>query len=97
MARAFVEIAFTPNVRTIQETQGSAASYAKFLAPEAERGDQIGPREFEFIIQRDGFYQATVSESGWPMRNSVAGRAGSWRSSTRTQSLTPISKVTGST
>ena len=66
MARAFAEIAFTPNVRTIQETQGSAASYAKFLAPEAERGDQIGPREAEFIIQRDGFYQATVSESGWP-------------------------------
>lgn len=97
MARPFAEIAFTPNVRTIQETQGSAASYAKFLAPEAERGDQIGPREAEFIIQRDGFIRRRYRNPAGLMRNSVAGRAGSWRSSTRTQSLTPISKVTGST
>ena len=66
MSRAFADIAFTPSVRAIQEQQGSAAGYAKFLEPEADRGDRIGPAEAEFISQRDGFYQATVSDTGWP-------------------------------
>ena len=66
MARAFAEIAFTPAVRAAQARQGSAKSYAKFLAPEAERADRLGPAEAEFIHARDGFYQATVSATGWP-------------------------------
>ena len=66
MARAFAEIAFTPAVRAVQQQQGSAKSYAKFLTPEAERGDRLGPAETSFIAARDGFYQATVSETGWP-------------------------------
>jgi len=66
MSRAFADIAFTPSVRAIQQQQGSAAGYAKFLEPEADRGDRIGPAEAEFISQRDGFYQATVSDTGWP-------------------------------
>jgi predicted pyridoxine 5'-phosphate oxidase superfamily flavin-nucleotide-binding protein len=36
------------------------------MAPEADRADRIGPAEAEFISGRDGFYQATVSENGWP-------------------------------
>ncbi len=66
MSRAFAEISFTPSVLAMQEQQGSAAGYARFLDPEAERGDRIGPMEAEFISLRDGFYQATVSGSGWP-------------------------------
>ena len=66
MARAFTEIAFTPAVLAKQERYGSARAYAKFMEPEAERADRIGPVEAAFIAQRDGFYQATVSESGWP-------------------------------
>jgi len=66
MPRAYAELTFTPNVRAIQEEQGSAASYAKFLAPEVSGGDAITSREAEFIAERDGFYQATVSETGWP-------------------------------
>ncbi len=66
MARAFSEIAFTPSVLAMQEAQGSAQGYAKFLEPEAERADRIGPAEAEFIGRMDGFYQATVSETGWP-------------------------------
>jgi len=66
MARAFAEIAFTPAVRATQERLGSAAAYAKFLAPEAERGDRLGPDEAAFVAERDGFYQATVSSTGWP-------------------------------
>lgn len=66
MPRAYAELTFTPNVRAMQEKQGSADSYAKFLAPEVSGGDVFTARETEFIAQRDGFYQATVSETGWP-------------------------------
>lgn len=66
MARAFADIAFTPTVRKIQKEQGSADAYAKFLSPEVQGGDKITAREAEFIEQRDGFYQATISETGWP-------------------------------
>ncbi len=66
MTRAFAEITFTPSVLSTQEQNGSAANYANFLDPDADRGDRIGPVEAEFISHRDGFYQATVSKSGWP-------------------------------
>lgn len=66
MARAFAEIAFTPRVLAEQAQQGSAAGYAKFLGGDAEPHDRLGPAEAAFVAQRDGFYQATVSETGWP-------------------------------
>jgi len=66
MARAFAEIAFTPAVLAEQVHQGSAESYAKFLDPAAAPGNRLGPAEAAFVAQRDGFYQATVSETGWP-------------------------------
>ena len=72
MARNFARIAFTPNVRAAQEANGSAAAYAKFLTPDsdraadADRGGRLTERETTFITERDGFYQATVSKSGWP-------------------------------
>ena len=76
MARAFAEIAFTPAVRAVQERLGSAAAYDKFLAPMAERGDRLGPEEAAFIAARDGFYQATVSSTGWPYVQFRGGPAG---------------------
>jgi predicted pyridoxine 5'-phosphate oxidase superfamily flavin-nucleotide-binding protein len=76
MARSFAEIAFTPAVRARQEQQGSAAGYAKFLAAEAERGDRLTEREASFVAARDGFYQATVSETGWPYVQFRGGPAG---------------------
>ena len=76
MARAFAEIAFTPEVLKEQVRQGSARSYAKFLTTEAEPGDAIGPAEADFIRRRDGFFQATVSESGWPYVQFRGGPAG---------------------
>lgn len=66
MTRAFTEIAFTPAVRKIQHEQGVGDAYKKFMSPEAERKDRLGPAEAAFIAARDGFYQATVSQTGWP-------------------------------
>lgn len=66
MARAFAEIAFTPAVRAAQQDRGSAAMYDRMLAPEADTANLLGPEEAAFVATRDGFYQATVSETGWP-------------------------------
>jgi uncharacterized protein len=66
MAKRFAEIAFTPSVRAKQVEMGSASSYSRFLLPEAEKGDRLSEAEAAFIVRRDGFYQATVSDDGWP-------------------------------
>lgn len=66
MAKAFAEIAFTPGVLAAQEEMGSRAAYAPTLEAATPRADRIGPEEKAFIEARDGFYQATVSETGWP-------------------------------
>jgi len=66
MARAYSRIAFTGRVRALQRQYGSADAYARFLAPEAPADDALGASEAEFICARDGFYQATISETGWP-------------------------------
>lgn len=75
MSRAYSDIAFTPAVRAIQTRMGSRASYAP-LDHTDERNDRLGPREAAFIAARDGFYQATVSETGWPYVQFRGGPAG---------------------
>jgi hypothetical protein len=65
MGRSFAEIAFTPAVKEQQEKHGSRHSYER-VAQSEDRGDQLGPDEQEFIATRDGFYMASVSETGWP-------------------------------
>ena len=66
MTRAYYDIAFTGPVLDMQKKYGSDTSYAKFLTPEAPANDRLGEAETDFIRDRDGFYQATVSETGWP-------------------------------
>ena len=65
MAREFAEIAFTPSVKAAQTRYGSRAT-AERLEGANGGGDSLGELETEFIAARDGFYQATVSETGWP-------------------------------
>lgn len=76
MAHKFSELTFTPAVRAEQERLGSSQMYARMLRPESNSNDSLGPREAEFIAARDGFYQATVSESGWPYVQFKGGPAG---------------------
>ena len=66
MPLAFADIAFTPQVRAEQERQGSGTAYGRFLSDDRMGGDRLGPEEIAFLTQRDGFYQASVSETGWP-------------------------------
>lgn len=66
MPLAFADIAFTPSVQAEQEKFGSAGVYGKFLSQDRWGGDRIGPDEAAFLNERDGFFQASVSETGWP-------------------------------
>ncbi len=75
MARSFTDIAFTPGVRAFQARMGSGEHYAAFGAADAPEVS-LTPREAQFITERDGFYQASVSETGWPYVQFRGGPAG---------------------
>mgnify|MGYP001793069229 CR=1 FL=1 len=66
MAKAFYELLFTDTVRALQEAQGTENLYAEAMRPFAPADNRLGPSEKRFITLRDGFYQATLSQSGWP-------------------------------
>jgi uncharacterized protein len=70
MSRSYHPIAFTPSVQDAQERYGSRAAIDRMdqhlAATPGAAGDPLGNDEREFIAERDGFYLATVSESGWP-------------------------------
>jgi hypothetical protein len=61
----FAEIAFTPAVRAEQRARGSRDAYARLEAG-PPRNHALGAREAAFVAARDGFYLASVSETGWP-------------------------------
>lgn len=65
MGHRFAELAFTPNVQAIQESQGSRANYSRMEQGVASN-DTLTDRESEFMTQRDSLYLASVSETGWP-------------------------------
>ncbi|MDP1665451.1 MAG: pyridoxamine 5'-phosphate oxidase family protein [Methylobacter sp.] len=65
MARTFAKISFTPNVQAVQTEMGSRMAYRAAELGEAEEV-ALGAAEQAFIAGRDSFYQATVSQTGWP-------------------------------
>jgi len=66
MVKAYYDLLFTDTVRALQEAEGSQTLYADAMRPHAPADNRLGPVEKRFIGQRDGFYQATISQSGWP-------------------------------
>lgn len=75
MGHRFADIAFTDTVKQVQEALGSRKSYARMEGGPDFHGD-LGPNEAEFIGQRDSFYIASVSETGWPYVQHRGGPAG---------------------
>jgi uncharacterized protein len=75
MSRAYSDLMFTPTVRAQQTRMGSRSSYAR-LDDTPDRRDRLGEAEAAFIAARDGFYQATVGETGWPYVQFRGGPAG---------------------
>ncbi|WP_458095187.1 pyridoxamine 5'-phosphate oxidase family protein [Roseomonas sp. WA12] len=64
MSYGFLDIAVTPNVRAVQDAMGSARHWQDFGGH--REFDRFTPNEAAFIAERDSFYMATVSETGWP-------------------------------
>ena len=65
MGRRFAELAFTPLVKQQQKQHGSRHQYER-VEQASDLGDRLGPDEQQFIRERDGFYMASASETGWP-------------------------------
>jgi len=66
MPLGVADIAFTPTVRAEQERLGSAMLYDSAMSPDRDGGRVLTSREAAFLEARDGMFQATVSETGWP-------------------------------
>lgn len=64
MSHAFLDIAATPSVRAAQAAMGSDRIWRN--ADGGRALDKLTASEAAFIAERDGFYMATVSETGWP-------------------------------
>jgi predicted pyridoxine 5'-phosphate oxidase superfamily flavin-nucleotide-binding protein len=65
MGRRFAELAFTPLIKEQQQQHGSRELYER-VERSSDPGDRLGPYEQAFIKERDGFYLASVTETGWP-------------------------------
>ena len=65
MPTAFADITFTPSVKAAQNRYGSREANSRFEFAD-DPGFGMTEQEVEFIGERDSFYQATVSETGWP-------------------------------
>lgn len=80
MHEKYLEIALTPSVTAAQEHYGSAAQWARARGRRSldapPLGDPLGAAERAFISARDGFYLASVSETGWPYVQFRGGPAG---------------------
>ena len=73
MNRKFAEITYTPAVRAAQAHYGNRPVGAAIVGLEP---DVLTQEAAAFIEARDGFYQATVSESGCPYVQFRGGPAG---------------------
>lgn len=61
----YAHLAYTESVRQVQSEQGSAAIAGRRLM-EGDAPELLTADEAAFIEARDGFYLASVSETGWP-------------------------------
>ncbi len=74
MGYGFLDIAATPGVRAAQEANGSGDYWAALKVDRPS--DRFTEAERAFIAERDSFYMATVSESGWPYVQHRGGPSG---------------------
>ncbi len=64
MPYGFLDIAITPSVKAAQAQNESAHLWENFKGHRAF--DRFTESEIAFIAERDSFYMASVSETGWP-------------------------------
>ena len=78
MSKHYASIAFTDDVRAVQSDRGSQEFYGRKLAAgkAAPGRDPLTDDEKDYLAERDGFYLASVSETGWPYVQFRGGPAG---------------------
>lgn len=64
MAYGFLDVAITPSVRAVQAEMGADHIWGDFNGH--RQFDRLTENERAFIGERDSFYMASVSETGWP-------------------------------
>src|SRR5215469_9493953 len=64
MSYGFLDIAVTPSVQAAQAEMGVDGFWANFKGH--RESDRFTENEVAFIEERDSFYIASVSETGWP-------------------------------
>lgn len=75
MTHRFADLTFTDSVKSAQEHYGSRSQNTR-LQENFGPNDQLTARETQFIQQRDSFYLASVSATGWPYVQHRGGPAG---------------------
>lgn len=71
----FIQMASTPSVEAARARYGSPLAGRRFEALAGNR-DRLTDPEKAFIEARDGFYQASVTDTGWPYVQFRGGPAG---------------------
>jgi len=74
MTARFLNLLFSPSVKSIQQQMGSRAAYSKRDA--ANEADALTENEAAFIAARDSVYMASVGAGGWPYIQHRGGPAG---------------------
>lgn len=64
MAKNFASVAFTKEVKALQEKHGSRLSYERM--EKRTVADGLTESEVDFISVRDSFYMASIGENGFP-------------------------------
>ncbi len=65
MSHRFAEIMFTDSVKAVQDHYHTR-THNERLAQQGGTNTALTQQEVEFIEARDGFYMATVTQTGWP-------------------------------
>ena len=74
MSYGFMNIALTPSVRAAQAAMGADHLWQDFKGH--REFDRFTHNEAVFIAERDSFYMASVSETGWPYAQHRGGPRG---------------------
>lgn len=74
MSYRFLDLTATPSVKDAQKANGSLDMWSS-LGSDRDF-DRFTAAEAAFIAERDSFYMATISESGWPYVQHRGGPAG---------------------
>lgn len=64
MATNYASLAFTDQIKALQQKYGSRGSYERMEKRQVTDG--LSENEVNFIRERDSFYMATIGENGFP-------------------------------